>query len=119
VTAFDRMREELLAFPPASGMAPSTLLRLSEPLRGALRQVMRRGSATLDELSGLLGLADAETCAIADLMVACGFLTPSEPAADGTPVYRIHHAKRARPTSSAAPWNVLLDDQEHGGEEGG
>lgn len=112
VTPFERMRAELLAWSSPEGMSPSVLLQLGEPLRGTLRHIMRRGSATFAELAEHLGLGPHETETIADLLVACGFLKTSEPDGDGGTTYRIRHTRTPRPQSPVAVWNVLLDHEE-------
>jgi len=55
MTPFERMHAELREWSDPSGMSPSVLLQLSEPLRSTLRQIMRQGSVTFAELSVLLG----------------------------------------------------------------
>ncbi len=119
MTPFERMRQELRDWSDPSGMSPSVLLQLSEPLRGALRHIMRHGSVTFAELAALLGLSMAETESIADLLVTCGFLKTSETAEDGALVYRIRHTKHHRPGAPVGVWNTLLGADDPKDEGGG
>ena len=108
MTAFERMREELRAWSNQAGMSPSVLLALNEPLRGALKRIMRQGSMTIDELGVALELDAPQTEVIAELLVTCGLLRTTEQGADGETTYRIRHASNHRPESPAAVWSLLL-----------
>lgn len=119
MTPFERMQRELRAWSNPAGMSPSVLLQLSEPLRSTLRQIMRQGSVTFAELSVLLGLTMADTEAIADDLVTCGFLKTTETSDDGGLVYRIRHTKNHRPGAPLGVWNTLLGSDEPSTEEGG
>lgn len=119
MTPFARMRQELREWSDPGGMSPSVLLQLSEPLRGALRQIMRQGSVTFVELSVLLDLTMADTEEIADLLVACGFLKTTETGEDGGLVYRIQHTKNHRPGAPLGVWNTLLESEDPSDREGG
>lgn len=117
--AFDRMREELLDWSGTSGMSPSVLLQLNEPLRSALKRILREGSVTFAELSDDLGLDIGQTDTIADLLVACGFLKTSEERASGVVVYSIRHTKSHRPEAPVAIWDRLFGTEGGSDEEGG
>ncbi len=119
MTPFERMRLELLGWTDRSGMSPSDLLRLDEPLRSTLKGIMRAGSITFTELAADLGLTMAETDTIADLLVACGFLKTVEEGADGGIVYRIRHTRTHRPGAPLGVWNALFDADEPASDEGG
>lgn len=119
MTPFERMREELLGWSEQSGMSPSVLLQLEEPLRSTLKRIMRVGSATFAELATHLGLTMPETETIADLLVACGFLKTVEEDADGTVVYRIRHTRSHRPGAPLGVWNTLLGSDDPPGDDGG
>lgn len=116
MSEFERIRAELVAWSNPAGMSPSVLLQLEEPLRGALKHIMRRGSATFAELADLLHLSVTETEVIAELLVDCGLLKTSETDPEGRVVYRIRHAKSHRPESPVAIWGALLGAED---EEGG
>jgi hypothetical protein len=119
MTPFDRMRQELLGWSEQSGMSPSVLLRLEEPLRSTLKRIMRVGSVTFEELATHLGLTMPETETIADLLVACGFLKTVEEGKDGAVVYSIRHTRNHRPGAPLGVWNALLGSDEPGGDDGG
>jgi hypothetical protein len=112
VTPFERMRAELLAWSNLDGMSPSDLLQLHEPLRSALRRILRQGAITFADLGLELGLDAAETEAIADLLVACGMLKTSEATASGEVTYHIRHAKTHRPGAPVGVWNLLFDAED-------
>jgi len=108
---FDRVRAELEAAVPVRGVSPSLLLELNDPLRSTLKLLLRRGSMTLAELAGSLGIDAEEMVAVAELMVGAGFVRHEAIDADGSPVVRIVHAKQAtRPDSAAAYWSQILSD---------
>ncbi len=117
MSAFEEIKQELLAWSNPTGMSPSVLLQLSEPLRSTLQLIMRRGSVTFAELSEELGLDMPETEAVADLLVDCGFLKTSEEGSQGETVYRIRHSRTHRPESAVAAWNVLLGGEEPSEDE--
>lgn len=108
---FARVSAELEAAAPVSGVSPSLLLDLNDPLRATLRLLLRHGSMTLAELAASLGIDAEETLMIADLMVRAGFVRHEAIDADGSPVVRIVHAKQAtRPDSAAAYWSRILSE---------
>jgi hypothetical protein len=118
VTTFERVRQELLEWADPTGMSPSVLLQLNEPLRSTLKHIMRAGSVTFEQLSADLGLTMAETEEIADLLVACGFLKTTEEGASGDVVYCIRHTRSHRPEAPIGVWNLLLDPERASGDEG-
>jgi hypothetical protein len=115
VTPFERMRAELLAWSNLDGMSPSVLLQLDEPLRSALKRILRQGAITFADLGHELGLDGAETETIADLLVACGMLKTSEPTATGEVTFHIRHSKTHRPEAPVGVWNLLLGSEDDEG----
>lgn len=60
------------SWPQRSGVLVSDLLHVEAPLRVALMRVVRRGSTTLEELSGDLGVPVEDADAIAAALVDRG-----------------------------------------------
>jgi hypothetical protein len=116
MTPFERMRAELLAWTNQGGMSPSVLLQLNEPLRSALKRILRQGPITFPDLAQALGLDMPETEAIADLLVACGLLKTSEADASGDVTFAIRHTKTHRPEAPVGVWSRLFGEDE--GAEG-
>ena len=115
VTPFERMRAELLAWSNLDGMSPSVLLQLNEPLRSALKRILRQGPITFADLGQELGLDAADTEAIADLLVACGLLKTSEATATGEVTFHIRHSKTHRPEAPVGVWNLLFGSEDDDG----
>lgn len=110
-TRYEQVRAELEAVVPVSGVSPSLLLEVGEPLRSTLKALLRRGSLTLSELAGSLEINLEQTLVIADLMVRAGFVRHESLDTDGSPVVRIIHAQQAtRPDSAAAHWSRIFGD---------
>lgn len=114
MTEFERIRAELERWPQGSGVSPSTLLEVEEPLRSILKRIMREGSMDFAELTGLLGLSESEAAEIAELMVTSGLLTSDTAEEGGATLYRLQRARTHRPAAPRAIWNRLLDDGDEG-----
>lgn len=112
VSRFELMRRELSDWADPSGMSPSVLLQLNEPLRSTLKGILRKGSITFGDLATELDLSMADTEVIADLLVACGLLKTSERSSSGETVYVIRHSKSHRPEAPVAVWNRLFDTED-------
>ena len=119
VTRVEQIRQELAEWVDSSGVSPSTLLQLNEPLRSTLKRILRQGSITFGDLADQLGLSMTETEMIADLLVACGFLKTSERSPSGELTYTIRHSRSHRPEAPVAVWNRLFESEDEESDTSG
>lgn len=98
--AFENFRREIEACPATEGVTSLTLMNLPENVRRVLNTVIRKGPQSAEALAETFGVNAAEMRALAEALVAKGYLLTS--AHDTPSLYRPHLA-RTRELPSSPP----------------
>lgn len=106
---YEELLSELHAWPRSEGVKLSDLIHLRDPLRGALQDLIREGSVTVEAFAEKLDLDLDRTNTIVDLLLDHGFLRTVESAEDGTTEYRLWYARAHRREKPLDIWTQVLD----------
>ena len=109
MSTYERIVNELEAWPKAEGVKIGDLMQLSDPLRAALNNLMRDGAMSLERLSAELGLELGPTIDVANMLLDRGFLKVGE-SDDGGVEYRLWHAQAHKREKPLTTWTVILED---------
>ncbi len=90
---FARLQQALARLEKVKGVTPVEILELPSPLDEIVREMMRRGRLTLDELAAKLELAPEEARQLAELLIEKGFLQTEERQENGGVLYKVYFAR--------------------------
>lgn len=92
---FNQILLELEQLQPVTGIIPTDVLDLPDPIGSIIRLLIRRGSMTLSELAEAMGLEQPQAQQVGELLTRKGFLI-KEYRSGKEPVYRAYIARMRR-----------------------
>ena len=92
---FDQILLELEGLEPVTGIIPTDVLELPDPIGSIIRLLIRKGSMTLSELASAMKLEQPQAQQIGELLTRKGFLV-KEYRTGKEPVYRAYIARMRR-----------------------
>ena len=92
---FNQILLELEQLQPVTGIIPTDVLELPDPIGSIIRLLIRRGSMTLSELAEAMGLEQPQAQQVGELLTRKGFLG-KEYRSGKEPVYRAYIARMRR-----------------------
>jgi hypothetical protein len=104
---FLSIRAEIESWPVKSGIKPTDLMLLSEPLRGILNTTVRQGTITLSTFADAIDLPVGLALEVVELLVEHGFLCTSEQNDQGDRQYHVRYSRSNRKVGDV--WGTVLD----------
>ena len=92
---FNQILLKLEEIEPVTGIIPTDVLELPDPIGSIIRMLIRKGSMTLSELAEALNLEQPQAQQIGELLTRKGFLV-KEFRSGKEPVYRAYIARMRR-----------------------
>jgi hypothetical protein len=90
---YESLLQEVQGLDHVDGVIPTALLELPESIALLIREMMRQGSMTVDELAAFLELSVSQADDLGEALVAKGYLVSDTTNAREGQVYRVFYAR--------------------------